>query len=51
MEKETFWSKTLDFIWWNRIRAAEYYFAKRWLDRNFGVQEYWGDYLMEKLKS
>lgn len=27
----------------------EYYFAKRWLDKNFGEQEYWGDYLSEKL--
>lgn len=32
--------------WWYGI---EYRFAKRWLDRNFGEQEYWGDFLMEKL--
>ena len=27
------------------IDAVDYYFAKRWLDRTFGYQEYWGEYL------
>lgn len=36
--------KIIDFI------CAPYYkvdflLAKRWLDRNFGKQEYWGDYI------
>ena len=38
-----------DKLWSNHVRAIEYYFAKRWLDKNFGEQEYWGDYLYEKL--
>ncbi len=25
------------------LRNIEYFFAKRWLDKNFGVREYWGD--------
>ena len=27
------------------IDAVDYFFAKRWLDRTFGYQEYWGEYL------
>lgn len=26
---------------------VEYWFTKRWLDRHFGEQEYWGDYIAE----
>lgn len=50
MKEYTTWDKVVDFIWRDRIRKIEYYFAKRWLDKNFGEQEYWGEYLMEKLK-
>ena len=32
------------------INSVEYYFAKRWLDKTFGKQEYWGDYI-QKLKN
>lgn len=31
------------------LEHIEYFFAKRWLDKNFGEQEYWGDFLMEHL--
>lgn len=27
------------------IGSIEYYFAKKWLDKTFGEQEYWGDYI------
>ena len=27
----------------------EFYFAKKWLDRTFGKQEYWGDKILELL--
>lgn len=30
------------------IRNIEWFFAKRWLDRNFGKKEYWGDWIMQK---
>lgn len=49
MKEETILDKILDFIWLKRVRAIEYYFAKKWLDKNFGEQEYWGDYLAEKI--
>lgn len=29
------------------ISSIEYFFAKRWLDKTFGKQEYWGDYILE----
>ena len=29
------------------LKKLEWYFAKRWLDKNFGKQEYWGQYIME----
>lgn len=45
MGKETFWDKIVGVYY-----HIEWYFARRWLDRNFGKQEYWGDYLTEKLK-
>lgn len=32
--------------WWYSI---EYRFAKRWLDRTFGKQEFWGDIISELL--
>ena len=47
MEKQTIWTKIRDFVWRDRISAVEYFFAKRWLDRNFSKQEYWGDYIAE----
>jgi hypothetical protein len=28
-----------------KVSSLEYWFAKRWLDRTFGKQEYWGDYI------
>lgn len=28
-------------------RSMEYFFAKRWLDSNFGKREFWGDFLSE----
>ena len=43
---------------WDKIKEPfikiyykiEYYFAKKWLDSNFGEVEYWGDYLFNKLE-
>lgn len=29
------------------IQPVEYYFAKKWLDKNFGERDYWGDYIAE----
>ena len=29
------------------VSKVEYFFAKRWLDKTFGKQEYWGDYIQE----
>ncbi len=34
----------------NLYYKIEYYFAKKWLDNNFGEVEYWGSYLYEKLE-
>ena len=49
MGKKTFW----DTLYENTILRIEYYFAKRWLDgvlgSKYGKQEYWGDFLYEKL--
>lgn len=28
-----------------QVLKIEYYFAKRWLDKNFGENDYWGDYI------
>ena len=50
MKKTTLWDRIKDVMWYDRINAIEFYFAKRWLDKTFGKQEYWGDYLMENLK-
>lgn len=47
MKAYTLWDRIVDFIWFDRINSIEYYFAKRWLDKNFGKREYWGDYIME----
>jgi hypothetical protein len=30
-------------------QKLEYFFAKRWLDRNFGKREYWGQEIMDLL--
>ena len=41
---ETLWQK----IAWRisqLIDAVDYFFAERWLNRTFGYQEYWGEYL------
>jgi hypothetical protein len=49
MGEPTFWEKiTLPFE--RVLYKIEYFFAKRWLDNNFGEVDYWGDYLYEKLK-
>ena len=29
------------------FQPIEYYFAKKWLDQNFGEREYWGEYIAE----
>ena len=29
------------------VSKVEYFFAKRWLDKTFGKQEYWVDYIQE----
>lgn len=50
MGPETILDRILDFIWRKRINSIEYYFAKRWLDKCFGEQEYWGDYISEMLR-
>lgn len=31
--------------------SIEYYFAKKWLDRNFGEREFWGSDIMELLSN
>lgn len=49
MKEYTKLDKLKDFLWYTPIGKIEYYFAKRWLDKNFGVQEFWGDYLMSKI--
>lgn len=43
MGKQTFADKVIELI-----DKLEYYFAKKWLDKTFGKQDYWGDYI-EKL--
>lgn len=48
MKAYTIFDTIKDFLF-SPIYKIEYWFAKRWLDKNFGKQEYWGDYLMEKL--
>ena len=48
MREPTFWEK-IKYPFTEKWNHIEYYFAKRWLDRMFGKQEYWGDYLQEKL--
>ncbi len=49
MKQQTMWDKIKEpfLVIYFKI---EYYFAKRWLDSNFGEKEYWGDYLLEHLK-
>lgn len=34
----------------DKIYDIEYFFAKRWLDKTFGEQEYWGDYISELIQ-
>ena len=31
--------------------SLEYFFAKKWLDRNFGEREYWGSDILEMLSN
>ena len=47
MKAYTLLDRIKDFIWYDRIRAIEYYFAKKWLDKNFGEQEYWGEVISD----
>lgn len=52
MKEYTTIDKILDFTWRDRINSLEYYFAKRWLNRNFGKQfdynqEYWGEVISD----
>ena len=49
MKETTIWDKIKE-PFYNLYNLIEYYFAKKWLDKHFGKQEYWGDYLMEKLE-
>lgn len=48
MKEYTKWDAIKDFFMapWNSL---EYWFAKRWLDKNFGKQEFWGDFLADKI--
>ena len=50
MKKSTLLDRIFDFFWNDRIRAVRYFFAKQWLDGNFGEQEYWGDYISELIE-
>ena len=31
--------------------SFEYYFAKKWLNRTFGEQEYWGEFILELINN
>ncbi len=35
----------------NILRNIEYFFAKRWLDRTFGVREFWADEIYKLLNN
>ena len=50
MKEYTFWDRFLDFIWRDRVNSLEYFFAKRWLDKNFGEQKYWGEYISDLIR-
>jgi hypothetical protein len=47
MKEYTTRDRILDFVWRDWINKIEYYFAKKWLDRNFGENEYWGEVISE----
>lgn len=47
MKEYTKLDRFLDFIWRDRVRNIEYFFAKRWLDKNFGRHEYWGEVISD----
>ena len=51
MQKETLLDKIIEATIGRTIGRLEYYFAKRWLDKNFGKREYWGDYITELIKT
>lgn len=51
MKPYTMLDKIIDFIWRDRINSIEYYFAKKWLNKNFGEYEFWGDTISEWKKS
>ena len=48
MTNQTLWNKIIE-PFRNAFLGVEYYFAKRWLDRNFGKQDYWGEYISDLL--
>lgn len=50
MSSESFFIKMKN-LFLKPIRFLEYYFAKRWLDRTFGEQEYWGDLIDSLLEN
>ena len=33
------------------LHKIDYFFTKRWLDRTFGVREYWGDEIFTLLNN
>ena len=51
MIAETIIEKIKRILWEEPRDKVEYYFAKRWLDRNFGIDvgkhEYWGEFILE----
>lgn len=47
MKAYTFFDRVKDFIWYDRVRDIQYFFAKKWLDKNFGKHEYWGDVISD----
>ena len=52
MKTYTFWDKIRDTLWFDRINSIEYYFAKKWLNKNFGKQfdyedVYWGEVISD----
>lgn len=48
MKETTLKDKIIDFLF-TPYYKVRYFFAKQWLDSNFGESEYWGDEILELL--
>ena len=51
MDGETILEKIIRIFWHEPINKFEYFFAKKWLDKTFGKQEYWGQNILELTSS